>query len=129
MSRSARTLFVFGIYLLLLGPVLILVPNALLSVFGVPPTDEVWIRVVGVLAMVIGFYDLAAAKHELIDYFRATVPVRLMVLLAFALFVILDMVHPALLIFGFIDGAGAVWTALSLRAEKQIPAATGEGRS
>ena len=129
MSRSARTLFVFGIYLLLLGPALIFVPNALLSVFGVPPTDEVWIRVVGVLAMTLGFYDVVAARHELKNYFRATVIARLMVLLVFAAFVIIDLVHPALLIFGFIDCAGAIWTATSLVAEQQGPAIPDPGEN
>ena len=64
MSKSARSVFVFGIYLALLGSVLVVAPNVLLSLFGVALTDEVWIRVVGVLVIgvsfVLGFVALVA---------------------------------------------------------------------
>lgn len=54
MSKPALTLKWFGIYLLMLGAGLALLPNLLLSLFLIPPTDEVWIRVVGVLVFNIG---------------------------------------------------------------------------
>ena len=56
MSRSARSVFLFAIYLFVLGPVLLLAPNFLLSAFNIPETGEVWIRVVGMLATFIGYY-------------------------------------------------------------------------
>ena len=49
MSRAAVSLFVFGIYLLLLGTVLMVAPNAFLALFGLPSTHDVWIRVVAML--------------------------------------------------------------------------------
>ena len=69
MSAAGRSLFVFGIYLLVLGIVVILVPNWLLGILGVPPTTDVWIRVVGVLVLVIGFYDLRAGRNGLNEFF------------------------------------------------------------
>ncbi len=54
MSRAAFTVKAFGVYLLLLGAALVFVPNLLLSLLGMPPTTEVWIRVVGVLVFNIG---------------------------------------------------------------------------
>jgi hypothetical protein len=56
MSKAAFTIKIFGIYLLLLGPVLMVAPNVLLSIFRIAPTEDVWIRVVGVLAFNIGIY-------------------------------------------------------------------------
>ena len=41
MSRAARSLFVFGIYLCGLGLILLLVPNLILQFFGVPPTVDI----------------------------------------------------------------------------------------
>lgn len=118
MSRSARSLFVFAIYLLFLGPALIIAPNALLSLFGVPGTSEVWIRVVGVLALALGYYDLVAARNEWTTYFRASVYARIGVLLFFTSFVLLGFAHPSLIMFGCIDGAGAMWTGLCLRKNR-----------
>ena len=47
MSRAARSVFVFAIYLFVLGLWLLLVPNTLLRLFGMPDAQDVWIRVVG----------------------------------------------------------------------------------
>ena len=44
MSKSAFTLKVFGIYLLVLGLGLLVMPNLLLGIFGMPQTTEVWSR-------------------------------------------------------------------------------------
>jgi len=41
MSKSAFSGKVFAIYLFVLGPVLILAPNFLLTAFGIAPTTEV----------------------------------------------------------------------------------------
>jgi hypothetical protein len=38
MTPAARSIFVFGIYLVLLGAGLMLVPNLVLAPFGFPPT-------------------------------------------------------------------------------------------
>jgi hypothetical protein len=116
-SKPAFTVKAFGIYLLLFGAGLVLVPNLLLPMFGMSQTTEVWIRVVGVLAFVIGVYYWYAAKSEATAIFRASVYTRTLVLLSFAAFVVLGFAQPILILFGAIDFAGGVWTYLTLRAE------------
>jgi hypothetical protein len=44
MSSSARSIYFFGIYIACLGALLIFLPNALLGLVNLPPTEEVWIR-------------------------------------------------------------------------------------
>jgi hypothetical protein len=56
MSKAAMSVKVFAGYLLLLGLVLVLGPNALLRAFRMAPTGEVWIRVVAMLVLVLAFY-------------------------------------------------------------------------
>lgn len=115
MTKSAQSVFYFGIYLLLTGATLLLTPNLLLSLFGLPPTEEVWIRVVGMLAGLLGVYYLHAARHDMRSFFQLSVYLRSTVILFFGAFVALGFVKPALLAFGLVDLAGAVWTHLSLR--------------
>jgi hypothetical protein len=115
MTAAARSILVFGAYLLALGLVLLLSPDMLLRPFGFAPTGEVWIRVVGMLAGILGVYYLQAARAGLAAFFRWTVPVRLSVPLFFAAFVALGMAPPALLAFGAVDAAGALWTWSALR--------------
>ena len=115
MSKSAVSIFGFGLYLLLVGPILVLVPNLLLSVFSIPETSEVWIRVLGVVVVVLGYYYVQAARNELTAFFRATVPARVIVLACFSVFVWMKLTAPTLVVFGVIDALGVLWTALALR--------------
>ena len=117
MSRAARSVFVFAMYLFVLGAVLLVIPNTLLSVFGLAPTVEVWIRVVGMLVLIIGYYYSSVARRELTDFFRWTVHARMSVLVFFIAFVLFGFAPPILVLFGVIDAAAAVWTALALRAD------------
>jgi hypothetical protein len=115
MSAAATTVFAFGCYLLLLGVALILFPNTVLSLFGVAPTIEVWIRVAGMLVLFLGAYYLLAALAELRPFFRWSVPVRASVIVFFAVFVLLGLAPPVLLLLGAVDLAAAAWTWLALR--------------
>ena len=72
MSKAAMTVFVFGIYLGFLGVVLLAAPNLLLNVFGLPETQEVWIRVTGMLVLVLSLYYTQTARLELINFFWLT---------------------------------------------------------
>ncbi len=118
MSKTAFTIKAFGCYLLVLGLALILVPNLLLSLFGVPQTTEVWIRVVGMVVLTEGIYYWAAAESEAMSFFRASVYARPLVLLGFAAFALFDFASPMLVLFGAVDAAGALWTWLTMKSEK-----------
>ena len=62
MTRPALRVFIYGIYLLLLGGVLVIAPNLLLSIFQIPSTTEVWIHVAGMLVLLLGVYYVLAAR-------------------------------------------------------------------
>ena len=118
MSKSARSVFVFSLYLFVLGIILVVIPNNLLDVFSMPRTNEVWIRVVGMLVLILGFYYFQASRSEIKIFLQWTVYVRIAVLLFFIAFVFLGFAPPILILFGFIDAIAALWTQLSLRSEK-----------
>jgi hypothetical protein len=126
MSAVGRSLVVFGWYLAVLGAVLVLAPNLLLRAFLLPATGEPWIRVVGVLVLVIAYFDARMGREGFLPYARFTVHARVAVLVLFVAFAIAGVAPPILILFGAIDFAGAVWTAAALRkdagAEKRPPA-------
>lgn len=115
MNRATVSIRIFGVYLVLLGLAAMASPNLVLSPFGLPPTSEVWFRVIGVLAAVLGYYYLEAARAGLTSFYRATIAGRSFVFVAFIAFVLLGFVKPVLIVFGTIDLAGAAWTAFCLR--------------
>ena len=118
MSQAAKSLFVFGIYLCPLGLSLLLVPNLLLSLFGVPPTHEVWIRINGMFVLCLSFFYIQAARNQLTSFIRWTIPARVAVIIYFAAFVLLMSAPKALLLFGLIDLLSAMWTWLALKKDK-----------
>lgn len=119
MTPAARSIQIFGCYLLALSAVLLLAPNLLLQAFGLPPTHDIWIRVVGMLVGFLGVYYLLAAKAGLRAFFSWTVPVRASVLLFFAAFVALGFAPPMLLAFAVVDALAAGWTWSALRREAE----------
>jgi len=119
MSKSAFTIQAFSVYLMVMGMILLFLPNLLLSLFAIPFTSEVWIRVVGVLVFNIGIYYWFAAKSEVKAFFMASVYARAFVLAAFMVFVAIGLTSPTLILFGTVDFLGGVWTFLALRAEQQ----------
>lgn len=116
MSSAARSVYVFGVYLLGVGGILIGTPNTLMRLMGMPAVSEPWIHVLGVVVMAIGMMDLISAKAEQTGYFRATVTARIFVFVSFVILAALEMAPLQLVGFGVIDLAGALWTRAALRA-------------
>ncbi|MBI5932752.1 MAG: hypothetical protein HY867_03505 [Chloroflexi bacterium] len=118
MSKSARSIFVFGIYLGVFGLSMLIIPNTVLGMVSIPSTNEVWIRIVGMLLFLLGYYYIQAARKETTDFFQWTVPVRSSIILFLTTFVILGLVKPIIILLGVIDLAGAIWTGMTLRTSK-----------
>ena len=121
MSRAARTVYVFAIYLALLALTLLLAPNVPLRFFGLPETTEVWVRVVGMLLGFLALYYYVAVRTESRPIMWASVLARLSVPAFFTVFVIAGWVDWPLILFGVVDAAAAAWTWSALRGS---PAAT-----
>ena len=115
MSKAAKSVFIFGIYVTLTGLGLLLVPNLILDLLGFPNTVEQWIYVVAVVVLILGYYYIQAACSELKAFFRFTVHARSVVILFLTAFILLNLAQPALITFGVVDLLGAIWTALALR--------------
>lgn len=119
MSKSAFSVQAFGIYIIALGLGLVFVPNLLLTLFLMPATGEVWIRVLGVVVSNIGILYVVAARSNAVAVFRATVYGRPAVFVWFAAFVLLGLAPPMLAMFGAVEVAGALWTWWALRADQR----------
>ena len=117
MSKSAFSAKVFAVYLFTAGALLAVVPNVLLSGLLIPQTSEVWIRVIGVIAVMIGIYAWDAATHEAKSFFVTSVYTRCTVFVAFVVFAALGLGSPMIILFGVADLLGGVWTYFALKAD------------
>jgi hypothetical protein len=120
MTRPARTIYLFGIYLLVTGGVLIGSPDTLLALLQLPPSTEPWIHILGVPVMAMGMTYMASARAELVPFFRASVGIRVFVLVSFVVLAALRVVPPVIILFGLIDSGAALWTHLAMRQQRVI---------
>jgi hypothetical protein len=120
MSRAAQSIFYFGLYIALLGALLIFFPNVLLELVNVPPTDEVWIRLAGMLLLFMGFFYAQAGRSNLVPFFKWTLVTRGVAFFFVLGFWMGGFVSWVILAFWLGDFAGLLWTWLTLRAEKSL---------
>ena len=115
MTAASKSLYVFALYLLVLGVLLIVMPNTLLAMFQIPETNEVWIRIAGMLTFSIGIYYFYMAPQNNTVFMALTAYVRASIIIWLTVFVLMDWVSARIILFGVVDLLGALWTFMALR--------------
>ena len=117
MSKSAISIYVFGIYLGVMGLGFLFFPDTVLGLFGISSGTGLWIRISAMLILILSYYYICLARQEDKSFFRLTVHARATVILFFVTFTLLGMAPPVLISFGVVDLIAAAWTAIALRSE------------
>ncbi len=118
MSRTAISVYVWGLYLVSAGTLLALIPGIFLPLVGVPAPANFWPRFLGIVFIVLGGFFLVAAKNNLGPFFRATIPARIFGWLGLSTLYLTGLGPKALLFFGMIDLIGAISTAVAMRKDR-----------
>ena len=123
LSKAARSMIVYGIYVILgLGLPFLLVPGLILPLVGMAAPSDVWVHVLGMTVLFLGFYYIQMGRNELTQFFRWSVYIRLSIPVIFVVFVLVGWAPPVLIAFTIPDILFAVWTALTLRGSQPMPA-------
>ncbi len=117
MTASGKSLFYFGIYVILTGILFLAIPDTLISLNGLPELPKGWSSAVGALALVIGTYDVFAGKNNCLPMIRFSVYVRLGFFVATVLIFLAGQMPATFIVFGVIDALGALITAALLKKE------------
>lgn len=118
MKRARTTLKIFGLYMIfVVGMGFMAIPMLVLDLFRLHAGDDVWIRLVGLLASIVGVYYILVVRAQLDRFIPWTVFMRLYAAAFMTLLVALGKIGPALLLFAAIDAGAATWTWLALRAD------------
>jgi hypothetical protein len=120
LTPAALSLAVYGIYLLANGAGLVIAPNLSLALLGLPPSQEVWIRVLGLVSGELGFYFLFAARNGISSFFPVTVYARGVAAAVFVALVVFKLGPTQLLLFAAIDLLAASWTQFAIRRERAL---------
>ena len=102
----------------LTGLILVVSPNTLLGVLGLPLTEDPWIRVLGMFMIAVSYYYYRSAQSEATEFFRATVLGRtaMGLFLSWLAFTSTGLV---LLLFALGEWLGAAATWLALRSSRR----------
>ncbi len=73
MSASDLSIFIFGIYIIVIGAGFFTIPNIILPIFKFPKSNEPWIRVLGWIVVILGVYYIVASQNELTPFYWATI--------------------------------------------------------
>jgi hypothetical protein len=120
MTASGKTLYYFGIYVLCIGLIFLTIPEHFISLNKLPGIPVGWARVIGLLSLVIGSYDIIAGRAGISQMITASVYLRTGFATGVALLVLLGQMPYTLLLLGAIDAMGASWTMLALKKEANI---------
>lgn len=112
---AAHSLQAFGLYLCIAATGLLLAPGLVLAPLGLTVPDDVWVRMVGILAMALGVGDVLAGRDGIASLIHWSVWRRLAAGVGIGLLVLLGLAPAALLLFAAVDIATALWTATALR--------------
>lgn len=115
MSKAAKSVFLFGIYIVFTGSALMIIPNILLTIAGLDPASDVWVRVTGMLIAILGVYYTLCARHEITYFFKLSIYGRIVPSVTFSVFVLFGFAKWPLILFSLIDISCAIWTAIVLR--------------
>lgn len=107
-------MLVFGAYLAIIGATLLIVPDLLLGILGLPPTEEPWIRILGAVAIGLAYYYVDAVRGDSRRFMRATVIGRGFVSVVLFGLVIVGLAPPIIALFGVVELSAAAWTAYAL---------------
>ena len=117
MTPAAKSVFFFGIYMVIEGFILMLIPNVLLGILGITETQEIWINIVGFALIVLGYYYMQLGKNNVIAFFKWSYPVRIFQIVFFIGLVVLKSAPVILIGVAAVETASGIWTWLALRQE------------
>ena len=117
MSKSGATLFYFGCYVVIMGILFLSIPASFVAANQLPPIPDGWARVIGLLSLVIGTYDILCGRYDVRLFIQWSVYVRFAFAFGMLVLVITSQMPSMALILGCIDALAAIWTLWALKSE------------
>lgn len=77
MDKATKSVFYFGIYILITGLCLLVMPELLLRLLMIDDAPDIWMRLLGLALSALGYYYIKAAHDHNIDFYRGTIPIRI----------------------------------------------------
>lgn len=119
MRNPLITVRYFGLYSLVMGLILLIIPQIVLPFFGIPIGDsESWLRLLGFVLCCSSYYYIRMSAKGNLDFARLTVHTRLFAPLIVIVLIFTGKADIHFLSFGIVDGLGGLWTLIAIRSSE-----------
>ena len=119
-KRSKLSMIVFGTYLFTVGGIGFgFYPHSTLSLIGLKADDDTFIRIVGLLAAILGVNYFLMVQQSTIIFFKLSILMRYLAGLFMLYLVVTGISHSNLLLLALGDVAAATWTLIALWNDNQ----------
>jgi hypothetical protein len=118
MKQIKTAMYAQILYMLGMGAGLVFIPKLILPIFGFDAPQEIWVRVLGALALLLAYYYAVCVRAEFLPFIRATIVGRYAFCAVLAVFGILKMAPAGIFIFAAAETALAVWAHVALNKLK-----------
>lgn len=117
MNPACKTIYWFSFYPLLAGLSMVLAPALPLQILGWPVEGLDWIRMLGVVTMIVGYYYYQLGSNNVLAFCRYSSQMRLLIPLAFVIMVLTFGMNPIYIALTLVDFLGGLWTWSALRKQ------------
>lgn len=119
MNRVEISIVSWGAYLVVLGLSLIIFPLTTVGLFGYSESGGLWIRIVGILSVVLGFYYVQLVRYRAHKMYRWKIAGHLFGLACMIIFFLAGYADGKILPTIVIELTACLWTFLALRFSRQ----------
>ena len=121
MSRARVSITIYGAYMAIGGLLMLLVPNLLLPLAGIPFDHGFWVRFAGLLCFVVGAKAIQNSAAENRSLFHFDSFTRTFAAATMTILVVTGIAPKIILLLASLDILSTIWTEIALRADKRNP--------
>jgi hypothetical protein len=118
MTKTAKTIYYFGIYLVAVGSFLMLASSTWLEFIGLTETQSFWRTIVGFVVFALGYYYVQNARSNQTAFFRFTVHIRILQFVFFVIIWVAGIAPSVLVAFSSVELAAGIWTFSTIQKER-----------
>ncbi len=115
MNKIYKSLYGQMVFVIIAGLQLLFIPNVFFAMFGIPTTSENWIRLMGLLVLILSIYYYFLAKYGNDKVVWGTVLGRLAFCFGEIIMVVLGLFPPIILAFAVVETSLTIWTWRELK--------------
>ncbi len=120
MNAIAKSVFIFGCYLIAEGLLLMISNTWFLNLLGLPDTGSVWRIITGFVVFALGYYYVRNAMANQKEFFLFTAHIRIAQFVFFITLWLTNIGNSTLVLFAIVELFAGLWTLFLIQKESKL---------